>query len=180
MIHSSLGHCLLAGSPSDLTNPVERNSEQTIHRVTENIRLVAQKLCCVTHTDPRQMQINSQMRYRSDSFISAPLLWVDPLSKGQAQKVLVLCSFCGVWKWTCVFLRVEGDKENIPSPGVRVTEEGDRHLLLPPHEAQRYRKPNHSPTLTEHSDNQDAPTVSVFFRLISMAFSFSSCKHHYY
>ncbi|XP_058626309.1 protein FAM13A isoform X3 [Onychostoma macrolepis] len=54
--------------------------------------------------------------------------------------------------------RVEGDKENVPSPGVRVTEEGDRRLLLTPHEAQRYRKPKHSPTLTEHSDNQDAPT----------------------
>ncbi|XP_050971244.1 protein FAM13A isoform X1 [Labeo rohita] len=54
--------------------------------------------------------------------------------------------------------RAEGDKENVPSPGVRVTEEGDRHLLLPPHEAQRNRKPKHSPTLTEHLDNQDAPT----------------------
>ncbi|CAM4475000.1 unnamed protein product [Leuciscus chuanchicus] len=53
--------------------------------------------------------------------------------------------------------RVEGDKENIPSPGVRVTEECDRRLLLP-HEAQRNRKPKHSPTLTELSANQDAPT----------------------
>ncbi|XP_067297053.1 protein FAM13A isoform X2 [Pseudorasbora parva] len=53
--------------------------------------------------------------------------------------------------------RVEGDKENIPSPGVRVTEEGDGRLLLQ-HEAQRNRKPKHSPTLTELSDNQDAPT----------------------
>ncbi|XP_059410629.1 protein FAM13A-like isoform X4 [Carassius carassius] len=54
--------------------------------------------------------------------------------------------------------RVEGDKENVPSLGVRVTEEGDRRLLLLPHEAQRNRMPKHSPTLTEHSDNQDAPT----------------------
>ncbi|XP_039542921.1 protein FAM13A isoform X2 [Pimephales promelas] len=54
--------------------------------------------------------------------------------------------------------RVEGDKENIPSPGVAVTEECDRRLLLLPHEAQRNRKPKHSPTLTELSDNQDAPT----------------------
>ncbi|KAK2909238.1 hypothetical protein Q8A67_005075 [Cirrhinus molitorella] len=54
--------------------------------------------------------------------------------------------------------RVEGDKENVPSPGVRVTEEGDSRLLLPPHEAQRNRKPKYSPTLTEHSDNQEAPT----------------------
>ncbi|XP_016429839.1 protein FAM13A-like isoform X2 [Sinocyclocheilus rhinocerous] len=54
--------------------------------------------------------------------------------------------------------RVEGDKENVPSPGVRVTEEGDGRLLLPPREAQRNRKPKHSPTLTEHSDNRDAPT----------------------
>ncbi|XP_077102222.1 protein FAM13A isoform X5 [Siphateles boraxobius] len=53
--------------------------------------------------------------------------------------------------------RVEGDKENIPSPGVRVTEECDRRLTLA-HEAQRNRKPKHSPTLTELSDNQDAPT----------------------
>ncbi|XP_016395345.1 protein FAM13A isoform X3 [Sinocyclocheilus rhinocerous] len=53
--------------------------------------------------------------------------------------------------------RVEGDKENVPSPGVRVTE-GDGRLLLPPHEAQRNRKTKESPTLTEHSDNQDAPT----------------------
>ncbi|KAK7161304.1 hypothetical protein R3I94_004092 [Phoxinus phoxinus] len=53
--------------------------------------------------------------------------------------------------------RVEGDKENIPSPGVRVTEECDRRLLLP-HEAQRNRKPKHSPTLTELSANQDTPT----------------------
>uniref|UniRef100_A0A9J7XT32 Family with sequence similarity 13 member A n=1 Tax=Cyprinus carpio carpio TaxID=630221 RepID=A0A9J7XT32_CYPCA len=55
--------------------------------------------------------------------------------------------------------RVEGDKENVPSPGVRVTEEGDRHLLLLPHEDQRNRKPKHSPTLNEHSDNLDAPTT---------------------
>lgn len=103
------------------------------------------------------------MRYHSDGFISALIFWVDPLSKGQAQKVLASCSFCGVWKRNCVFLRAEGDKENVPSPGVRVTEEGDRHLLLPPHEAQRNRKPKHSPTLTEHLDNQDAPTVSLFF-----------------
>uniref|UniRef100_A0A672KHW6 Family with sequence similarity 13 member A n=1 Tax=Sinocyclocheilus grahami TaxID=75366 RepID=A0A672KHW6_SINGR len=54
--------------------------------------------------------------------------------------------------------RVEGDKENVPSPSVRVTEEGDGRLLLPPHEGQRIRKPKHSPTLTEHSDNQDAST----------------------
>ncbi|XP_051728404.1 protein FAM13A isoform X5 [Ctenopharyngodon idella] len=54
--------------------------------------------------------------------------------------------------------RVEGDKENIPSPGVRVTEEVDGRLLLP-HEAQRNRKPKHSPTLTELSDNQDALTL---------------------
>ncbi|XP_016325680.1 protein FAM13A-like isoform X5 [Sinocyclocheilus anshuiensis] len=54
--------------------------------------------------------------------------------------------------------RVEGNKENVPSPGVRVTEEGDGHLLLPPHEAQRNRKTKQSPTLTEHSDNQDAST----------------------
>uniref|UniRef100_A0A8C2DUT8 Family with sequence similarity 13 member A n=1 Tax=Cyprinus carpio TaxID=7962 RepID=A0A8C2DUT8_CYPCA len=55
--------------------------------------------------------------------------------------------------------RVEGDKENVPSLGVRVTEEGDRRLLLLPHEVQRNRKPKHIPTLTEHSDNQDAPTA---------------------
>ncbi|XP_026062607.1 protein FAM13A-like isoform X9 [Carassius auratus] len=55
--------------------------------------------------------------------------------------------------------RVEGDKENVPSLGVRVTEEGDRRLLSPPHEVQRNRKPKHSPTLTEHSDNPDAPTT---------------------
>uniref|UniRef100_A0A9J8CMT3 Family with sequence similarity 13 member A n=1 Tax=Cyprinus carpio carpio TaxID=630221 RepID=A0A9J8CMT3_CYPCA len=58
--------------------------------------------------------------------------------------------------------RVEGDKENVPSLGVRVTEEGDRRLLLLPHEVQRNRKPKHIPTLTEHSDNQDAPTVRVW------------------
>ncbi|XP_067261503.1 protein FAM13A isoform X2 [Chanodichthys erythropterus] len=54
--------------------------------------------------------------------------------------------------------RVEGDKENIPSPGVRVTEEVDGCLLLP-HEALRNRKPKHSPTLTELSDNQDTLTL---------------------
>lgn len=61
MIHSSLGHGLLAGSLSDLTNPVDRNSEQTIHRDTENIRLVAQQLCYVTHTDPTpETDVNKQ------------------------------------------------------------------------------------------------------------------------
>ncbi|XP_026059381.1 protein FAM13A-like isoform X8 [Carassius auratus] len=54
--------------------------------------------------------------------------------------------------------RVKGDKENVLSLGVRVTEEGDRRLLLLPHEAQRNRTPKHSPTLTEHSENQHAPT----------------------
>ncbi|XP_043084970.1 protein FAM13A isoform X3 [Puntigrus tetrazona] len=52
--------------------------------------------------------------------------------------------------------RVEGDKENVPSPGARVTEEGDRRLLLPsPNEYQRNGKPKHNPALTEHSGNQD-------------------------
>ncbi|XP_073698146.1 protein FAM13A isoform X3 [Garra rufa] len=55
--------------------------------------------------------------------------------------------------------RVEGDKEYVLSPGARVMEEGDNRLQLPPHEAQRNRKPKYSPTLTEHSDNQDAPTL---------------------
>ncbi|XP_051560793.1 protein FAM13A-like isoform X2 [Myxocyprinus asiaticus] len=57
-------------------------------------------------------------------------------------------------------IRVEGDKENIPSPGVRVTEEDERHLLLAL-EGQRNRKPKHNPTLTELSDNQDAPTPAM-------------------
>jgi len=98
------------------------------------------------------------------------LFGFDPSSKGQAQEV---SSLIILWclKANGVFLRVEGDKENIPSPGVAVTEECDRRLLLLPHEAQRNRKPKHSPTLTELSDNQDAPTVSLIFSLISMAFS---------
>ncbi|XP_051559159.1 protein FAM13A-like isoform X2 [Myxocyprinus asiaticus] len=53
--------------------------------------------------------------------------------------------------------RVKGDKENIQSPGVRVTEEGESRLLLAL-EGQRNRKPKHNPTLTELSDNQDAST----------------------
>lgn len=102
------------------------------------------------------------------------LLGFDPLRKGQAQEGLV-SSLIILWclKVNGVFFRVEGDKENIPSPGVRVTEECDRRLLLLPHEAQRNRKPKHSPTLTELSANQDAPTVSQIFSLISMAFSIS-------
>ncbi|XP_056312524.1 protein FAM13A isoform X6 [Danio aesculapii] len=59
--------------------------------------------------------------------------------------------------------RVEGDKENVPSPGVRVTEDGDRSLLLLlTHELQKNKKPKHSPTLTELSDNQDTPAQMEF------------------
>ncbi|XP_073810851.1 protein FAM13A isoform X4 [Danio rerio] len=60
--------------------------------------------------------------------------------------------------------RVEGDKENVPSPGVRVTEDGDRSLLLLPltHELKKNKKPKHSPTLTELSDNQDTPASMEF------------------
>ncbi|XP_051982230.1 protein FAM13A isoform X3 [Xyrauchen texanus] len=53
--------------------------------------------------------------------------------------------------------RVKGDKGNIQSPVVRVTEEGESCLLLAL-ESQRNRKPKHNLTLTELSDNQDAST----------------------
>ncbi|KAA0721998.1 Protein FAM13A [Triplophysa tibetana] len=49
-------------------------------------------------------------------------------------------------------LRVGGDKENVPSPGPRVTEAGERHLVT---EAKMSRKPKHSLTLTKVYDNQD-------------------------
>ncbi|XP_057187887.1 protein FAM13A isoform X5 [Triplophysa rosa] len=49
-------------------------------------------------------------------------------------------------------LRVGGDKENVPSPGARVTEAGERHHVT---EVKRSRKPKRSLTLTEVYDNQD-------------------------
>ncbi|XP_056619255.1 protein FAM13A isoform X3 [Triplophysa dalaica] len=52
-------------------------------------------------------------------------------------------------------LRVGGDKENVPSPGPRVIEAGERHLMT---EAKMSRKPKHSLTLTEVYDNQDVFT----------------------